>query len=714
MATPVQIIQGKNSFLDALSASLTNVGASAAQGMADREKRIQASNVENANLLAKQLEAISTQYGGWGFDPASADALADPVAREEAHKRISENLGVLNTYIQARQLALGAPMSADEQAALRSMMTMTPNPTQKKAYFDTFGLGGGMAAPASTATAPASKPAAAGVAQVAPAASAAAQGQGMPSAVAAKVEDPVITAARQALRGAYRGNLLTEIPYDRELGAPDYATPRTVLSPTVRNVLTQPSYAGLPGVKNLLNTQYGTDFEAQTLAAQQLAAAFQNNPELASALMQALTAGAQQGVKANGTVSLREHERRTGDDHYPARVGVEEGIVNAVAMKQPGVAQLVMDLNRRFPANVAASRGTYADGDLALDEGNEGRYVPSSGQAYAQALQALGGAAADTQAQALAQRQAISASQGPAYMGAPTSGVTPAQPVDRGLAYAGASQPQQYMSTQATSDKTPLTALEQKGVLTAAPAPSEAAQIAWDRVKAHAADVQAKYQINFANPDPREKAILAKELAVENALVRKAMALDTNRKAWMKDQQKRLETYLRTASDEDIALTFGDAVAQARDRSRTRDLKAAELEILSAQADASGSVAKSLQGSLVLQSMQSILDVVKASIGKDKDGKPVWDQNMFNSMTANVPYVKNGLDIVSIVQGLNVPGVAAPTREKVGFRLLDSSTWKGGYTYGFDASGMAQEQAAAAVAPKTSTQSAADAYMKGK
>src|SRR5512136_39913 len=100
MASQVQIIQGKNSFLDALQASLTNAGAAAAQGMLDREKRIQASNVENANLLGKKIEALSAQYGGWAFDPRSADAIADPTAREVARAQINDNLTTLNTYIQ--------------------------------------------------------------------------------------------------------------------------------------------------------------------------------------------------------------------------------------------------------------------------------------------------------------------------------------------------------------------------------------------------------------------------------------------------------------------------------------------------------------------------------------------------------------------------------------------------------------------------------------
>jgi len=69
---------------------------------------------------------------------------------------------------------------------------------------------------------------------------------------------------------------------------------------------------------------------------------------------------------ANGTPNsprtLAQHEVATGDVHVPMLVGLKEGIVNERAMRQPGVAETVAQLNMQYPTNVATSPQIRAGG----------------------------------------------------------------------------------------------------------------------------------------------------------------------------------------------------------------------------------------------------------------------------------------------------------------------------------------------------------------
>lgn len=345
------------------------------------------------------------------------------------------------------------------------------------------------------------------------------------------------------------------------------------------------------------------------------------------------TTGVQTGQKANGTVSLEAHERRTGDEHYPARVGVEEGIVNAVAMKQPGVAEMIMELNRRFPANVAASRGTYADGyvpqeDLVLDEGGEPSVRPTTGEAYMGAVQALNSAAQDTASMAAQAPQA----QAPVYEPTPR---TPGDP----LSQRDAQLAQENADRLVSRAKAKIAELS-------GPAPRHTNKYlaAMDEIAQHARDVQAKYQINWANPDPRERAILQRELAWEQAKTKAAMAADRPRQEWQKMALDNIKNFMRNASDEEIASAFGPEVATARNNRKTRDLGWAQVEVEAKKALNEGEAVDTFSRTLAAEVMTKAFTPIMEKFVVD--GK--FNDEQFSKALSSTPLLKNAADIVSM------------------------------------------------------------------
>jgi hypothetical protein len=644
MASQATIIQGKNSFLDAVSASLANVGAAAGQGLIDRDKRTLAASAATADELKARLDALHSRYGGWAFSRDKAMANMPPEAAATLGPQIDENAKALDAYILARQKAMGRPMDAAEQAAIRATYLMEPTSTQQNAFWTDFNM------PDYTPKPAAEKPVMAGAADISksPAAQAAqASAKTFAPSILNKGQKWLISSTPDVLKQF--GLLHVENDLSRAIpGTSSYAKKYTFLDGS-GNVIAS-SYDVDEALKEFRTAVLKNPNNAQTVF-DQFAEKYGVEPSPYGVVRpsQQGYSTAQRGVQANGTRSLAAHERATGDTHYPARVGVEEGIVNAVAMKQPGVADIVMRLNTQFPANVAESRNSYADGrpgvqpysdDTALDEPQG--FVPSGGAAFMQqAVPALGAAANETQYYADQRAQA-------AAMGTPP-------------ASANASATAAQSAGQAAAKASPVDTLKEKGVLAPAPPPSERAEQAWQKVKDHAAEVQAKYQINFVNPDPREKAILARELAVENRLVKSALAVDDDYKKWQLDQRKRLTSYLRNASDEEIALTFGNEVAMARDRSKNRDIQNATLALQREQMNKDERVANNFLSTLAMKSMESIAPIIQANLGKDKEGNATWSTETWNKMTSNIPWLKSQLDIIHMIQGVNIPGVAQPT-----------------------------------------------------
>jgi hypothetical protein len=338
----------------------------------------------------------------------------------------------------------------------------------------------------------------------------------------------------------------------------------------------------------------------------------------------------QQGEHANGTTSLAQHERETGDTHYPARVGVREGIVNARAMERPEVAQFVMDANRRFPANVEVSRGTYADGyapqeDLVLDEGGLTARQPSSPEAYMGAVQALNSAAQDTAAAAPAPA--------PIYEPAPR---------EAGDALA---QRDSQLAVQKAQDLVAKSKAKLAELAGPAPRHTNKYLAAMDEIAQHARDVQAKYQINWANPDPRERAILQRELAWEQGKVKAAMAMDKPRQEWQKMALDNIKGFMRNASDEEIASAFGPEVATARNNRQTRALGWKQLEVETKKALNEGEAINAYSRTLAAEVMAKVYAPMMEKAWKDG---VFHDQEFAKALKAS-PVGKYSADVVNML-----------------------------------------------------------------
>jgi len=232
-------------------------------------------------------------------------------------------------------------------------------------------------------------------------------------------------------------------------------------------------------------------------------------------------------------------------------------------------------------------------------------------------------------------------------------------------------------------------------------------QDAWEAVRQHASDTQAKYQINWANPDKREQAIISRELAVEKGLVEKAMRSDTARTEWMKTQKKNLTSFLRNASDEELAVVFGPDVANARQNSKSRDLQESALKLQEQQLLGDKDTADKFLSTLAAQSMSKAFEFAMKFAGTDKSGNPIWGSEAYSKAVDQVPGAKTALDVMNAYFGIPMVGVASPTRTEIPkvFGIFGGGT-KWSYTSPFSA--------APAAVPTTSADSAADAYLSGR
>lgn len=616
----------ENALASAFGKAIGNVSQGLAQGAATRKQEGKEANATTFNGITNRLDAYYKEYGAPGFID-SPDDSPEMRAKKEAARRD------LDVWGQTYQAVTGGRVTDDQLGALKNAylngVTTAGNIANIRNINTGFAVEGMQE---DTAPAPPVDKVTPGSTAATQAAEAAKRAQAAAAPPFNKGQEWLMSATPDAL---------AQFGLMRKVADPSRVDPRTgrILEKYVlqngkafydvnealrtfrEDVAASPTFA--QGQFDALTKQYGIEPSPYGLVKPSQLGYSQASRTPSEPL--------QQGNYANGTVSLETHEERTGDEHYPARVGVEEGIVNAVAMKQPGVAELIMELNRRFPANVAASRGTYADGyapqeGLVLDEGNAPRAQPTTGEAYMGAVQGLNSAAQDTSA------TAAQAPQAPVYEPTPSVPGDPLSQRDAQLA-------QENADRLVSKAKAKIAELS-------GPAPRHTNKYlaAMDEIAQHARDVQAKYQINWENPDPRERAILQRELAWEQAKTKAAMAADRPRQEWQKMALDNIKNFMRNASDEEIASAFGPEVATARNNRKTQDLGWTQLEIESKkalnEAEAVDTFSRTLAAEVMTKAFTPIMEKFVV------DGK--FNDEQFSKALSSTPLLKNAADIVSM------------------------------------------------------------------
>lgn len=646
MASQVQVIQTQNPFLAAVTKSLGDIGTGIAKGIQASETRTQQAALTNANVMKANLDALAQSWGGLPFNDYTESGR--------------QNLATISTMLDAVERASGRKMTGDERLAYINMYKGAPIPNGKSQDdWNKFNEGIWPSYP-TQAAAPATG-VAKDVAATTPSSAAREAAQAGVRAAAPAV-DPRVANASNFLHGAYSNRILSTPKVGASLG-PGMGTISSAtsyeLAAPIKNVLA--NYAHIPEVSRLLQVFRRDDLspiELQQSAARSLDKIFAMDPLIADQVFKATLEdykaynnaavpatsprdrqdgsmwyahnqqGVQVGAQANGTRTLAQHERATGDTHYPARVGVNELIVNERAARQPGVAEAIIALNERFPTNVAASRGAYADGTQSVSMG------PAPVERYPDEAPTLdeGG--------------------DPRYV--PTSAGYGAMSATRGALDAAAEETKQIAAT-------PIDKLKAKGVVTPPPPPTPKAEALWDKVREHADEVQAKYQINYANPDPRERAILARELKVEQGLVRAAMGADPGRADWNKTQSKNIADFLRNASDAEIAVTFGDAAAAARDRQKGREIQWVALSLQKEAAAADNTVNQQIASTLALKALEPSVNASTQFINTDKQGNKTFADKEWAKYISALPYIKNTFDVLNLSYGIIGEGATGAT-----------------------------------------------------
>lgn len=624
----------ENTLASAFGKALGTVAEGAAKGVEARRQAGVQSNATTFNAITNRLDAYWQKYGSPGFQ-LRGDETGEELAMKQAAIRD------LDVWGQAYEGVSGGRVRPEQLEAMKNAFRNGGSTAANLANLRNVQTGYAVEGAQDGATPPAPPaPPAGGVAPGSTAATQAAEAAQRSQAQAAAQRQAELSAFGERVRGFGQTSSFADA----------VRAGNGMLMGFLPNKSLEGLWAKYPELKGQVDAKVKskgirpTQMDYSTAIGDVLAEWASVDPVFAGELKPILsglqsplnqpgmaTTGVQTGQKANGTVSLEAHERRTGDEHYPARVGVEEGIVNAVAMKQPGVAELIMELNRRFPANVAASRGTYADGyapqeGLMLDEGNAPRAQPTTGEAYMGAVQGLNSAAQDTAA------TAAQAPQAPVYE------PTPSVPGDS-LSQRDAQLAQENADRLVSKAKAKIAELS-------GPAPRHTNKYlaTMDEIAQHARDVQAKYQINWANPDPRERAILQRELAWEQAKTKAAMAADRPRQEWQKMALDNIKNFMRNASDEEIASAFGPEVATARNNRKTRDLGWTQLEIESKkalnEAEAVDTFSRTLAAEVMTKAFTPIMEKFVV------DGK--FNDEQFSKALSSTPLLKNAADIVSM------------------------------------------------------------------
>jgi hypothetical protein len=349
-------------------------------GVADQIKR---EKIANAQALVAQVEALNAQYGALAFHPPLA-LSADSTPEERAHydNVQAEYQQRLNTLGAAAQALKEAGGIKDPESWAKAYITGPY--TQKQA-----GLWTGWQRPPATPVAPpapdtqhgggGTKDAAivAGARQAtvapAPAPTSRVPQSGMPpfpqplmdavappSSVLGALNIGAGVANMLLHPEVYSSNYRARVGLDGK--APAALAPTQAPVPAVTTDFVADPVSKMKEIKYFIKDQsgrvYGGPFNTRAEADASLAAALPNR------------AGGTGAPRQLSPEELAAYEKRTGDIHYPALVGVKEGIINARAMAQPGVAKAVRDLNSKVPAYAGGKGAGAPTSDQSAAEAN--------------------------------------------------------------------------------------------------------------------------------------------------------------------------------------------------------------------------------------------------------------------------------------------------------------------------------------------------------
>ncbi len=603
----MQIVQSQATISDPY-ASWANIGESIGrgilQGMAwKREDRQRAEAVarENAKTASNSLMGAALapyeQYGSAAFDPNS-EAGGGGAAQA--------NIALLDQALGQYQASVGEALTDEARSALRESIlrgSMTPEQLGKFRALGWQGTGetggAGTSTPAGYAASQASSmlDEAKGQRPGAPAAA--------PKAPAAQRYSTVdMYAAAEALAKQRLADYARQNPSVPQAALPTNSAPDQLA--IYREMLSDPAKA----------EEYMRQYRGMAPGAGQV------------------RSGIPQAIRARGTGvpempkgKLAAYEKRTGDEHYPAQVGIDEGIVNANAMAHGG-SKLVAALNRRWPADGTRSRslrGSYPDG-----------YAGAAGMGLAPGAPAL--------RPGTPEYEAWLRSQAPQAVAAPQAMPSAAPPSEASAAVRSS-------MVQSLASGVP------------APKPAAGDPIAAAAAKADLVKSTNSFpSLKLEELDPRNKAVVARQLSEERSAANKALGASADRAAWMRRVSQNVANFLREAPDEELALAFGPTVASARNNRETRDLEARKLL---AEVMLQSTQTKTLQNLAQTMSMQVLAQNIDPTKFKDKDGN-IDEKQIAKYLTA-FPLVRVAAENVNKILGNPGKGVADTVPEVLGW-----------------------------------------------